>query len=188
MKKLIAILGLSLLAQPTFAAQQCDAKLERTAPNTRFATQTNGTVKDLQTGLTWMRCALGMSWNNQTQSCDGDAQGYTWQSALKTAQTINNVSGGHKLHNFAGIAKWRLPNIKELVALTERACHSPALNGRAFASAYGDKQTGDLDAYIWSSTPAGDGGQVLNYDSFNGEMYPRDASDSDYSVLLVADQ
>lgn len=37
-------------------------------------------------------------------------------------------------------AEWRLPNIKELVSLTEMACFGPAMNSRAFAQALSMRQ------------------------------------------------
>ena len=184
MKKLLTALSLALLAT-TAVAQECSIDLPRSASNTRFAVNNNGTVKDLQTGLTWMRCPLGMSFADG--QCTGAAEPLTWQAALTQAQAINNVDGEHALHNFGGMTEWRLPNIKELVNLTEQACHSPALNDRAFGSAYSLIDELPYEATsLWSSTSNADG-SVWSFDVFNGETYFRSLSDT-YSVLLVADK
>jgi hypothetical protein len=113
----------------------------------------------------------------------------SWQLALSTAEQIRNESGNHALHDFAGKENWRLPNIKELVALTERACHSPAMNGTAFESGY-TIEAGDYAGYIWSNTPNGDGSNVMVFDSVNGEVYNWSPLEPTYifSLLLVTDE
>ncbi|MCR9936254.1 DUF1566 domain-containing protein [Vibrio antiquarius] len=189
MKKLITALSLVLASQVAMAAQECSTEFAKTAPNTRYTYSDKGTVTDLKTGLTWMRCPVGMTWNAANEVCDGAATKMSWQFALSTAQQIRNPSGNHPLYNFAGKKNWRLANIKELVALTERACHSPAMNQTAFASGY-TLEVGDTAGYIWSNTPNGDGTNVMVFDSVNGEVYnwsPLEPTNT-FSVLLVTDE
>jgi len=64
----------------------------------------DGTVKDLKTGLTWMQCAIGQQWKNNT--CSGTAQRFNWQDATNIRES------------FAGHDDWRLPTIDELRTLT----------------------------------------------------------------------
>lgn len=189
MKKLITALSLVLASQAVMAAQECSTDFGKTAPNSRYTYSDVGKVTDLKTGLTWMRCPVGSTWNAANEACDGAATKMSWQLALSTAEQIRNESGNHALHDFAGKKNWRLPNIKELVALTERACHSPAMNGTAFASGY-TLEVGDYAGYIWSNTPNGDGSNVMVFDSFNGEVYnwnPLEPTNT-FSVLLVTDE
>jgi hypothetical protein len=189
MKRLITALTLILASQAAMAAQECSTDFEKTAPNSRYFYSALGTVTDLKTGLTWMQCPIGTVWDASSRTCNGDANKETWQSALLTAQQIQNELGNHALHNFAGKTGWRLPNIKELVALTERACHSPAMNNTAFASGY-TLELGDYAGYIWSNTPSGDGANVLVFDSINGEVYnwnPLEPTNA-FSTLLVTDE
>ncbi|MGR5401467.1 DUF1566 domain-containing protein [Vibrio harveyi] len=190
MKKLITALSIVLASQAAMAAQECSTDFAKTAPNTRYTYSDKGTVTDLKTGLTWMRCAVGENWDTANKTCTGAATTMSWQLALQTAEQIRDESGGnHPLNNFAGKKNWRLPNIKELVALTERACHGPAMNGTAFASAY-TLEIGDYAGYIWSNTPNGDGKNVLVFDSVNGEVYnwdPLEPSNKP-SLLLVTDE
>ena len=189
MKKLITALSFALMSQAAMAAQECSTDFAKTAPNTRYTYSEQGTVTDLKTGLTWMRCPVGATWDKTTKVCTGSADKVTWQSALLTAQQVRDESGNHALHNFADKRDWRLPNIKELVALTERACYGPAMNGTAFASGY-TVELGDYAGYIWSSTPNGDGTNVVVFDSMNGEVYnwnPLESSNT-FSILLVTDE
>lgn len=107
----------------------CNTTITPTAPNSRYQLLNNATeVKDLKTNLIWQRCSLGQTWSGT--SCTGTATQYTWADALKTAQSI----GG----------SWRLPNIKELQSLVERACSAPAINEAIFSNT-------SSDAY-WSSS------------------------------------
>jgi len=68
----------------------------------RYLTNKNGTAKDTQTGLTWMRCLVGQTWDTKRSRCNGKAETFTG----KQAKAI--------LKNFAGYSDWRLPTIKEL--------------------------------------------------------------------------
>ncbi|AMF99486.1 DUF1566 domain-containing protein [Vibrio harveyi] len=191
MKKLITVLFLALVSQTGMAAQECSTDFSKTAPNTRYTYSENGTVTDLKTGLTWMRCPVGMTWNVGNQECQGTRSTMSWQLALSTAKQIRNKDGNHPLHNFAGKKNWRLANIKELVSLTERACHSPAMNGTGFVSGYSLKGGDDvLGIYVWSNTPNGDGEHVATFDTTNGEIFNRKPLNSAFkaTVLLVTDE
>lgn len=71
--------------------------------NERYFDNLDGTVTDKKTGLVWMRCSLGQSWNGKT--CNGEAKEYTWDDAAEL-----------KL-NYAGSTAWRFPTIDELDSL-----------------------------------------------------------------------
>lgn len=72
----------------------------------RYAISTDGqTVTDKETGLMWMRCSLGQSWDGSR--CAGEAREYTQDDARKAAQN----------HRYAGYGDWRLPDIEELSSL-----------------------------------------------------------------------
>lgn len=62
-------------------------------------------VEDGETGLQWMRCAIGQEWNPATSSCDGDASQFAWGSALEVTSGLG------------GFANWRLPTREELSGL-----------------------------------------------------------------------
>ncbi len=114
-------------------AQTCNPHIIADAPDNRYSMNANGTVLDKKTALTWMRCALGQTWNKGV--CTGSAQSHNWQSALENAKNTE----------FAGKNNWRLPNQKELQSLVESRCYDPAINLTAFPNAVSD--------LFWSSSP-----------------------------------
>lgn len=191
MKKIILTISLAMIAQVSVAAQQCDSKMTQTAPNIRFSMQANGTVKDLHTGLTWMRCPLGMQWDNANSTCSGSRQSFTWQAALTEANDINDPTLGHSLYKFAGITTWRLPNIKELMSLNEAACKEPSLNGSAFKAGFSGGY-GDETLILWSNTPTAtmesSKHRVWAFNTRDGDINHQAASYDKPSVLLVAEQ
>ena len=113
------------------ALQVCAAGLTLSAPNSRYAVQTDTSqVKDLQTGLIWQRCGLGQTWNGTV--CTGTESALTWSAAV----AAGGVSGG---------VTWRLPNIRELTSLMDMACASPAVNTAMFPSV-------PFNGTYWTST------------------------------------
>ncbi len=72
----------------------------------RFVDNDDGTVTDSETGLVWMRCAAGQSWDGRT--CQGEARRFTWGQATKFAAEFSH----------AGNDGWRLPTREELHGLT----------------------------------------------------------------------
>ncbi|QEP44931.1 DUF1566 domain-containing protein [Ectothiorhodospiraceae bacterium BW-2] len=127
---------LLLLVIQNSVAQSCIDDITPTAPDSRYSANGDGTVTDLQTGLMWQQCAVGLSGSD----CgSGSAASMTWDAALQRPQTLNS-SGG-----FAGYSDWRLPNITELASLVEEACVSPAINETLFPN--------NGTSVYWSSSP-----------------------------------
>lgn len=85
---------MACLAQPTFAADETNETL-----------MPKGMWKDTDTGLIWMRCNLGQTWNGS--GCDGEPKQYTWWDAIKTTDTLS----------FAEKNDWRVPTASELGSL-----------------------------------------------------------------------
>lgn len=73
-----------------------------------FIAYNNGVAVDNNTGLMWMRCSLGQTWDGKT--CVGQAQAYTWDESLKLVNELNKKTYG-------GYNDWRLPHIEELHSL-----------------------------------------------------------------------
>ena len=124
----------------TALAQTCVSSIPDSAPDSRYQMNADGTVVDLQTGLMWMRCSMGQTWDSQQKACTGDTTSYTWQEALGEVQTLDQGTG------FAGYTDWRLPNIRELTSITRFRCNDPAINSSAFPDT--------PSTYYWTSTPA----------------------------------
>lgn len=112
-------------------AQTCNNRVILTTPDNYFETSENNNdlaydeVKDLRTNLIWKRCSVGLEWDGT--GCHGSAGTYTWSESLE-------------LTNW----QWRLPNIKELNSLVEKACYEPSINANIFPDSLSDS--------YWSSS------------------------------------
>ncbi|ADH85093.1 protein of unknown function DUF1566 [Desulfurivibrio alkaliphilus AHT 2] len=98
-----------------------------------FTYYDDGTVRHNITGLQWLRCSLGQTWDGQ--ECTGQATALTWQEALQAAAAFE----------FAGHNDWRLPNKNELEALVATQRSLPAIRQEAFP--------GTPAQYFWTSSP-----------------------------------
>ncbi|BCL73250.1 hypothetical protein TUMSATVNIG1_52230 [Vibrio nigripulchritudo] len=186
MKKFMLTMLLTLTSSGAMA-QICAADITKSAPNSRFVAEDNGTVKDLKTGLVWMRCPLGKTWNNASGSCSGENLGTQWQTILNEVADINSKPL-HKLHKFAGYEDWRLPNAKELFSLIEKSCIKPALNTKAFPN-FMPADSFSTTSSLWSSTAAGSGDAALVMDARFGDVLTQlpNKSGGNYGALLVTD-
>ncbi len=90
------------------------------SPTSTLQANADGTVTDQKTGLIWMRCSMGQTWNGST--CTGTASTYTFDLADALTGTTT----------FAGQSDWRLPNIRELQTIVHRSAYSPAIDKAAF--------------------------------------------------------
>ena len=133
MQRAVLSVLLSLVATATYG-QTCLSNIPATTPDAEFTELSTVQIKHERSGLVWMRCAIGQTWDGS--NCTGDAQQLTWQQALQLAH-------GYQVEESGG---WRLPNIKELATLTERQCVRPAINATLFPDTPADD--------FWTSTPA----------------------------------
>ena len=124
---------LGLLSKPAPGAQKCSDLIASSTPESSFLLHNDGTVLQKTTGLIWMRCASGQTWDGNT--CSGSAAIFTWAEALQNATR----------ENFAGYQDWRLPNKNELDAILEERCVAPAINKTIFPATPAD--------YFWTSSP-----------------------------------
>ena len=128
--KMQVLLILLVTGTAPVLAQTCNSAIKTTTPTSRFIITRQGTAIDKKTGLEWMRCAAGRTWNGA--ACAGGAISRNWQQALNLAEAAT----------FAGHDDWRLPNLKELMSIVEVACTNPSLNAKVFFD----------PAYYWSAT------------------------------------
>jgi hypothetical protein len=68
-------------------------------------------VLDKATGLVWMRCTLGETWDGKT--CVGEKRGVTFSEAVQTAKSLNETGG------FGGYTDWAVPKIRQLHSLVD---------------------------------------------------------------------
>lgn len=105
-------------------------------PSPRFVDNSDGTVNDNLTGLTWLKNANCFSIQ-------------TWDNALVKANTL--TSGACGLTDGSGSGDWHLPNKNELWSLVDYGRYNPALTaGTPFTSI---PVNGSVD--YWSSSSSG---------------------------------
>lgn len=103
---------------------ECYRSAKADTPSHHFKNLGQGIVADTRSGLTWMRCPIGMRWNND--HCLNVPDRASWSDA-KIAIIRLNEEGG-----YAGFRDWRLPNLEELSTLIESKCYEPAINSAIF--------------------------------------------------------
>ncbi len=142
-------LAVGLLSTVVLEAQTCPAGITKTNPTSSYTLNGDGTATDNKTGLTWMRCSLGQTWNAVNATCDNAATTFTWKEALDTAESLV----------YANESDWRLPNIKELSSIVETACYEPAINEDIFPATVSSlfywsssPKASSFDGYIWFVT------------------------------------
>jgi len=126
---MIRAIVLSLTLMTTNLNAECVSE------NKRFKDIGNGTVLDIETSLTWMKCAFGMIWRNSM--CIGQSTRMEWQKATFATNQFNE-------DGFAGYKNWRLPTQKELESIVEKHCFQPAINESKFPNT--------VSTGFWTST------------------------------------
>jgi len=119
----------------------------REEASSNFVVHSDGTVTDTRTGLMWMRCAIGQTWDGTT--CTGNPHDFTWDQAMALR------------HEFAGQGDWRLPDIDELKSIIDKNQMPPAIDTIAFPNAsdscfWSSSRSGNPNApsrYFWSDSP-----------------------------------
>jgi hypothetical protein len=114
--------------------QQCSG--QSSLPAARFKDNGDGTVTDMESKLMWMRCASGQRWLERR--CVGAAAVHAWADAHRHADKVG--SDGTAFYN-----DWRVPTLRELATVTDRACQNPRTNLAVFPDTPA--------APFWSSTP-----------------------------------
>jgi Protein of unknown function (DUF1566) len=105
-------------------------------PAERFRDNGDGTVTDRESKLMWMRCSVGQQWLGTR--CVGSAGAYDWLDAQRQADRLSR--DGSAFFN-----DWRVPTLRDLATITDRACAAPRTNLSVFP--------GTPAAPFWSSTP-----------------------------------
>jgi len=111
---------LNLPAPEEKGNQYCTDQVLRSNAPEELEINGDGTVTHLPTGRQWMQCSIGQSWDGE--SCQGTPSTVSVQEALQLAEGFR----------FAGYKDWRVPDIKELEIITERACVEPAIDLSVF--------------------------------------------------------
>ncbi len=116
--------------------------MRATTPVSRFnltgldtsTTANGGWVADRATNLMWLICPVGFDW--EVTEGFGTCQWTGSEPAqAKTASEAQAAIDAANTATYLGYSNWRLPSIKELTSIVERACNNPTVNIRVFGSA-----------------------------------------------------
>ncbi len=159
---------IACLINANSAIAVCNNATPKTTPDQEFTIHTDGTVTHSTTGLMWMRCFLGQTWDGNR--CSGTPISYDWAASLQIADS----------YRYAGYNDWRLPNKNELVSIIEEACFRPAINTLVFPTIMvpntpllvRTSSTRAYDSYLRRWIVNFDGGEVdddtTTYENSNG--------------------
>lgn len=141
-------------------------------PLTRFAPSVDGReVLDRATSLIWSRCLEGMTWEATAATCVGAPMLFDLDEAFGRARTSSLTSA----------RSWRLPNIKELSSLADRARARPAMVTAEFPVPL-------PYPVLWSSTPELTSSTIVRTLSLlpdTGQIQPRTRINAKAALRLV---
>ena len=169
MNKLIYLLLALFLSLPL--SLSADENITNDWPNSRYRIQGDGTVIDTKTGLMWMQCSLGQTYEASDESCSGSVSSYDWQAALEAAGA----------YSFANHDDWRLPNLNELRSLVAYNRYSPSINSDIFPNT--------TSSYYWSSSPdTGNSSNAWRLSFSSGSNGDQSRTSAYYVRLVRSDQ
>jgi len=181
-----------LLAIGAAQGQTCRTDVSESTPADRFEIRNRGaTALDTATGLEWKRCPEGYVFSdNATPSqygddgcTDGGASAFTWQQGLWKAEAVNTPLGQTSPNGlpgeggYAGASDWRVPDIKALGSIVERACVDPAIDLPVFP--------GTPSAVFWSASPFAGYTDLAWFVHFHGGYDGAGGKTGSYRVRLV---
>lgn len=75
-----------------------------------FTNKEGDLIWDKATGLVWMRCSLGQTWDGKT--CTGELRDFNFEKAREATRTVNSSK------QYAG-GNWEIPSVRQLVSLRD---------------------------------------------------------------------
>lgn len=106
-------------------AQQCNQYRTEARDSSRFDINDNGTVTDIESGLTWQRCVVGQQWKDG--ACVGEARLLTWKEASALVQSNES----NESYN-SGNTLWRMPKLNEIAGIVDIRCRAPRIDLAVF--------------------------------------------------------
>lgn len=119
----ILLVGVGL-SSAAIAAACAAAPPQTSTTSDHISPDADGRLIDIESGLTWMRCAWGQVWDGRT--CQGAPQALSWEEARSAAAALNTKSAT------PGALRWRLPRLPELAGIVEPHCRDPRIDSHLF--------------------------------------------------------
>ena len=125
---LLALILLSGFGPSVVRAQDCHARALPAEYFNHFDINGDGTVTDIESGLTWSRCVTGQHWDGKT--CSGEAKLLTWGEAWQLSRQRHQQGDNDDA--------WRLPKLNELATIVDMRCKDPRIDLSLFPNTAGD--------------------------------------------------
>jgi hypothetical protein len=126
-------------------------------------------VIDLKSGVEWLRCSVGQTWNGET--CTGEIVKLNHDQIKEAILQANDQLGGN----------WRLPDLKELEGIVCYECDNIKIESDVFPNTSGEPYwTGERNPYATR--------HIYTVNFFNGYTYGRFFPYQEMAVRLVQDR
>ena len=147
-----------------------------------FLAMEGGTVvRDLETGLEWMRCAVGQGWNSERQTCVGEPTAMSWDLANELTRPdgfrlpeVNELRSLVYCSNRRGMGTGLGMGINYSPCGEPGSFRSPTINPGAFP--------GSQPGWFWSASPYGN---EAWYVSFSNGMVSHSKTSANNRARLV---
>jgi len=108
----------------------------------KYEVNSDGTITDVNLGITWMRCSLGQVWNGYTCIEDQEYKGMD--------KAIDNLNAIAKQE---GKSEWRIPKVEELQSLIYCSSGEPNYRNTSGNSCSGAYQSPTIAQALFPNTP-----------------------------------
>ena len=93
--------------------------------------ESEGFIRDIETGFEWQRCSVGQQWNRASGSCDGAPSTFFWNGAVEAYGTWDDVTTWpnallSEMNQPFPSGDWRLPTIEQLGSLLYCSSGNPS--------------------------------------------------------------
>jgi hypothetical protein len=129
-----------------------------------------GEAVDLQTGLIWKRCSLGLTWDDDRHGCVGEITKVGLDEALQKAKEAG--------------PEWRVPSGPELQSIVVLTCGSPVVDIKVFPDIRSDE---DGEDDYWTTNPVGVTNLFYCFDFMSGQR-GRHTRDFQLAIRLVRNE
>lgn len=157
----------------SFAGQQCKDKPARSESDFVFLAG-GAQVQDNRTGLIWMRCLEGQTWDGTT--CKADDPKAVDPGPKLTYAEAKKYAAARSTPDEA----WRIPTKAELITIREPGCYNPSVNLKLFPT----EPAWSSDGAYWTTTPEAEGVALVDAIGASDAWQRTDASHTNHVRLV----
>ena len=132
-----------------FRDQDYSGFRKESTPTSAFEVVKPGVVLHKATNLMWMQCSVGQTYENG--QCSGYPARFVWSDTtswkgkrrVKLEESVNNgvaPRDGMSVVDTYGYDDWFVPNLTQLLSISEKAANTPSINLEVFPNTPGSRQ------------------------------------------------